>query len=318
MISEDEEVIKRTLSQHGYDFIKFLGKGSFASVYLCRSLKYQQYFAIKRAIRHRITDLEYNTLVSLNHPNIVKLYDAFEDDSAQYLVMEYCSNGTIRQKGKLSYDKFILYSKQLLSALAYCHSRNVAHRDIKPDNIFLDQYGQIKLADFGLAKKFENDIQSNEKCGSFMFFSPEMFVQYSVDPFKADIWALGITFFYMATGRFPYKTNNREDLKNMILYCDLDVNIFDINPKLSYLIGKMTRKSAELRPSADELLNISLYTKNNKLIKIQKKSLSHIYNPTLNCCDVKKPISHVNANSFRIIKPNPKNRRINLLLPPLK
>lgn len=317
-MTDDEDDIKEVLKQHGYEFIRFLGKGSFSSVYLCRSQKYQQDFAIKRTVKHRITDVEYNTLVSLNHSNIVKLYDAFDDDTAQYLVMEYCCNGTLRQKGKLPYDTFIYYAKQLISALSYCHSRNVAHRDIKPDNIFLDQYGQIKLADFGLAKHFENDAQSNEKCGSLMYFAPEMFIHHSIDPFKADIWALGITFFYMTTGRYPYDTNSREDLKNMIVYCDLDLSIFDINPKISYLIGKMTRKSIEARSNADELLNISLFTNNTKMKRFQKHSLSHVYTPNLICGGSKNLVSRVNANSFRIIKPNPKNQRINLLLPPLR
>ena len=317
-MTDDDEAIRNILLQHGYEFKRFIGKGSFSSVFLCESQKYKQDFAVKRTVKHKITEYEYNIMISLNHSNIVKLYDAFEDDSAQYLVMEYCSNGTIRQRGKLSYDKFIQYAKQLLSALSYCHSRNLAHRDIKPDNIFLDQYDQIKLADFGLAKKFDDDTKSNEKCGSLMYFAPEMFMYHSIDPFKADIWALGITFFYMTTGRFPYDTNSCEELKNLIVYCDLDLSLFDINPKISYLIGKMTRKNTEARASAEDLLKISVFSDDKKMKQFAKKSLSHVYNQKLCLNGKKNPICHVNANSFRIIKPNPKFQRMNLLLPPLK
>lgn len=318
-MAEEEDNIIQVLNAHGYEFKHFIGKGSFSSVFLCESKKYLQDFAVKRTVKHKITEFEKNTMISLNHSNIVKLYDAFEDDSSQYLVMEYCSNGTLRQKGRISYEKFLLYAKQLLSALSYCHSRNVAHRDIKPDNIFIDQYDNVKLADFGLAKQFECDeSKSEEKCGSLMYFAPEMFIYHSIDPFKADIWALGITFFYMTTGRFPYETNSREELKNLIVYCDLDLSLFDINPKISYLIGKMTRKNFEARCNADDLLKISLFTKDVRIKKMTKKSLSHVYSPQINCNPAKNPICHVNANSFRIIKPNIKNKRISILLPPLK
>lgn len=84
--------------------------------------------------------------------------------------MEYCPIGSINQKGKLTYDQFVNYSKQILKALSYCHSLNIAHRDIKPENIFLDQHDQIKLADFGVAKYFTYYNKSDEKCGSLKYF----------------------------------------------------------------------------------------------------------------------------------------------------
>ena len=170
------ESIKEVLSQHGYEYISFLGEGSFSSVFLCKSKKYNHTFAVKRSTTQQVTLLEYDNLMSLNHPNIIKLYDAFNDDSCQYLVMEYCSNGTIFQKGCLTYDKFVYYAKQILEALAFCHSNNIVHRDIKPENILLDQFDRIKLADFGLSKQFDISDESFQQLSSLLIILKQIFI----------------------------------------------------------------------------------------------------------------------------------------------
>ena len=303
------EEFQETLSQHGYEYERFLGKGSFSNVFLCKSTKYNQRFAIKRAIKKKIIDYEYNTMISLNHPNIIKLYDAFEDENAHYLVMEYCPNGTIRQKGKLSYEEFVHYAKQVLEAISYCHSQNVAHRDIKPDNIFLDQYDQIKLADFGFAKQFEFDSKSEEKCGSLRFMAPEMLICQSICPFKADIWALGITFFFMATGSFPFQSKTKDELKQLIFLGQLDFDEYHMNHKIRYLISKMAAKNINLRAEPESLLKLPLFRKKEK--KKYRRSLnikSLIYSKDMNhhmgnaSIIIPKPEAFIKVNSFKIIE----------------
>lgn len=265
---EEIEQVKEALSNHGYEYIDFLGKGGFSNVLLCQSKKYKQNFAIKRAIKHRLTEDEYNHLINLNHSNIIRLYDAFNDENSQYLVMEYCTNGTILDKGKLSSEKFIYYAKQILEAISFCHSNKIAHRDLKPENIFLDQYDHIKLADFGMAKIFNGDKKSSEKCGSLMFSAPEVFLYQEICPFKADIWALGITFFFMATGKYPFHYKSREELKQLISRGEIDFSHYDVNPKIQALIKKMTIKDQHNRPSVDKLLEMSIFS-----IKVQKNPI---------------------------------------------
>lgn len=281
------EKIKETISNHGYEYLDLIGKGGFSCVYLCYSRKYNQNFAVKKAIKHKCTEYEYNTLVSLSHSYIIKLYDSFEDDESQYFVLEYCQNGTIRQKGVLQFDQFVFYAKQILEAIAYCHSNQIAHRDIKPDNIFLDQYDHIKLADFGMAKQFENQKRSNEMCGSFKFFSPEMVEEQEICPFKADIWALGITFFYMAVGSYPFKKKDTDDIRRAIIYGELDFGNHKVNPEVRYLINKMITKNPEARPTAEKLLKLPVFqshkiSKTNFLIGSRRNSLTMGLNSSTN------------------------------------
>lgn len=261
--------IREILYQHGYEYKNTIGKGGFSNVFLCHSKKYDFDFAVKRAIKNKLTLDEYNTLISLTHPNIVRLYDAFEEESAQYLVMEYCPIGSINQKGRLSYEQFVNYSKQILEALSYCHSLNIAHRDIKPENIFLDQNNNVRLADFGMAKHFDFDDKSDEKCGSLKYFSPEMFQFKEVCPFKADIWALGVTFFSMATGDYPFKGNSPDDLKQNVIKGNFDFDKYDVDVRIRFLIMKMTQQNPDLRQIPEKLLRLPMY---NPLTRQKKLS----------------------------------------------
>lgn len=254
------DLIKECLSKKGYEYKQFIGRGGFSCVLLCQNNKYNQYFAVKRATKHKLTEFEYNNLISLNHPNIIKLYDAFIDPVAQYLVMEYCSNGTIQQRGRLSYEQFTFFAKQILEAVAYCHFNNIAHRDIKPENIFFDQYDNIKLADFGMAKKFKINAKSKDKCGSLMFMPPEFFNCNEICPFKADIWALGITFFFMTTGTYPFQSQDSEEIKNMISNGDINLEKYKIHPEIKNLISKMIEKDFNDRLTADELLRLPIFS----------------------------------------------------------
>lgn len=265
--------MQTSLSKHGYEYIEHIGSGSFSSVHLCQCLKYNNQFAIKKVSKTHLSALEYNALVALDHPNIIKLYLSFDDDDSRYLVMEYCPNGTIRHRGGLDYDKFIYYAKQILEALNYCHSKNIAHRDIKPDNIFIDKYDKVKLADFGFAQYFDLGIVCKQKCGTLMFSAPEMLISNGVCPFKADIWALGITFFYMATGRYPFPNNSTEELRTAILSGELNFADSELDPRIRYLIHKMTSKNIKLRPSARKLLQFPIFTEQAGRKISQSKSL---------------------------------------------
>lgn len=263
---DDLEQIKGDLSKHGYEYMKPAGKGSYSSVFLCKSLIYQNFFAVKRCPKSEIIMLEYNALTSLNHPSIIKLYEAFVESDSQYLVMEYCPNGTLKERGKLDYAEFVQYAKQMLETLQYCHSKLIAHRDIKPENIFIDKYKRAKLADFGFAKKFEEGKLSYDKCGSLMYCAPELFTGESNNPFQADIWSLGTTFYYLATGLNPFPNDTKEILIKAVLNGRINYANINMDRRIQSLIMKMTTLNPNNRPTIESLLELQMFA----TIKIKK------------------------------------------------
>lgn len=147
------------------DNTKVLGAGSFGKVFLTHNKKKQNFqVAIKVLNKKKLADMldaikdEVAILTQIDHPNIVKYYETYDDEKYMYLVMEYIGGGELFDKLQASADNTFTenvardYMKKLLQACAHIHSQHIVHRDIKPENIMLGSDGQIKLIDFGLSK----------------------------------------------------------------------------------------------------------------------------------------------------------------------
>ena len=221
----DLDEMRRTLAEHGYDFKKELGRGGFATVVLVRSQRYDMDFAAK-VIQHEgplngTVEAEITSLRDLAHPNIICLYDWFTNGHQVYLILEYCPNGSLQDilnKNKnLTEPIARSYFRQIVSALSYCHEHGVAHLDIKPANILIDFYGRMKLADFGLSLVCAQNEKIARNAGSLLFCAPEYFTQQGHDPFKADIWALGIVLYNMLLGRLPWTSTTPRGVKQEII-----------------------------------------------------------------------------------------------------
>ena len=175
---------------------------------------------------------EFNLLKKLDHPNVLRVYEAFEDNVYIYIVTELLSGGELFERvlheGQINENRTSDIIRQTLTALSYCHSNMLAHRDIKPQNILLEsKEGEtfVKLIDFGLAKFYTKDTYFNEAIGTPLFMAPEILKQLPYD-YKVDIWSIGIITFMMLTGKMPFPTKNAQILFASICNSRVNINSF--------------------------------------------------------------------------------------------
>ncbi|OHS97375.1 Aurora kinase [Tritrichomonas foetus] len=260
--------IKEILNQHNYDLIKMVGKGGFSVVFLVTSRKYNNTeFVVKAVFLNRsestndqLIKNEIDSLEKLNHPNIIKLYEYFQENNIIFLILEYCQNGSILSKIKKNghFDKaqFMHYSQQILSALQFCHQHGIAHRDIKPENILIGPNDKIRIADFGMSRSFDltvGDPNCSLEGGSLSYMSPEMLNNSDYNPFQADVFALGITFYYMIYGKLPYHYSNKKDLRAAI---KLGIIPFPTGTptRIAQIIMQMTTRKPNSRITLDRVI----------------------------------------------------------------
>ena len=174
----------------------------------------------------RIDIKEMDVLKDLVHRNIVKLHEIIDDPNTKkiYAVMDYYSGGNLQQKileteNGCSDVEARYYFSQLISAIHYCHEvKNCAHRDIKPENILLNELGQSFLCDFGMSQLFtaNNDILKGPTDGTVRFMAPEMHGLCSKPVLygrSIDIWAAGVSLYYMMTKKYPFDGKSRETIR---------------------------------------------------------------------------------------------------------
>lgn len=210
-----------------YQMIKKIGSGSYSNVFLCLKKSTCQKSALKviqkDSLSNEMLDDELKCkkaaiLRELDHPNIIKCFEIFEDASHIILSEEFIKGGTLLTytKPKLPLTKIASILYQLLSAIVYCHDRHIVHRDIKLENIFVvpgsDMH--IKLGDFGLATIKHPNEPINGFCGTLMFMAPEVFKDKYNE--KIDIWSIGVLLYILMTGNSPYTAANKESLENQV------------------------------------------------------------------------------------------------------
>jgi serine/threonine protein kinase len=211
-VSTFPDGLQEFLLKHGFIVNHEIGSGRTSVVYLAASARYTSTkFAIKRVDRFHESaclDREMTVLKTLTHPNVIQLYEYFEDGIYSYVVLEYCPGGSVKDHVALHgpYQGADLLSAcgQVVAGLAYCHSLGISHGDIKPHNILIDSYNRCKLADFGLSERYAPNETSKRFLGSLPYMAPEVLEKRAFDPFAADVWSLGVTFYWMATGITPW------------------------------------------------------------------------------------------------------------------
>ncbi|ESO08082.1 hypothetical protein HELRODRAFT_110322 [Helobdella robusta] len=212
------------LKKLGYELNSVLGEGSYGKVMSATSNTYGKVALKIINKKHPSKDYyskflprEIDTLKSLNHPNIVKLHEVIDIYDKIILVMELAGRGDllnyIKLRGALPEEKAKIMFYQLLSAIEYMHARNIVHRDLKCENILLDNENNVKVSDFGFSRRQMVDQLSKTYCGSAAYTAPEILQGIPYKGTSGDIWSLGVILYIIACGSMPFDDSN---VKKMI------------------------------------------------------------------------------------------------------
>lgn len=281
------EETKLPFELNGYEFMSKLGSGAFSTVYKVFHKETNNYYAAKviqnfigSKNAEDVYDSEMIALTRLCHPHIIKLYANFQEGDNFYMILQLCETGTMKQKiasmkKGLPTDTLIYYMRQILEAIAYCKEQSMAHRDIKPSNVFIDNYGRALLGDFGFSYVQLFPSLLNSFCGSLYYRSPENLMEKPHDPFKADIWSLGVTFYFMATGKIPWP-NEAPEAQRAILKCQYEPFPDSVYLPIAEMIQSMLNLDPRKRPNVHDLLALPIFqirTKMSRRRAVMKNSL---------------------------------------------
>lgn len=252
--------------------MKEIGKGAYALVKSARNTKDNTIVAVKiydklktlTPSRKKNVEREIKILEKLEHPNIVKLFKTIETKKTLNLVMEYVNGCSLmsylkkRPKKRLEESEARRIFVQILSALDYCHSLSITHRDIKLENILIDTNHRVKLIDFGFSTCFSNDKKISLFCGTPSYMSPEIVMKQEAFGPPSDIWAAGIVLYVLLTGIFPFKAPHTRELYSKIQKGAFLIPAF-LTPEASSLITAMISIDPFKRPSAKLALEYSWF-----------------------------------------------------------
>ncbi|CDW82534.1 calcium-dependent protein [Stylonychia lemnae] len=208
---------------------------------------------------------EMKILNTLDHPNIIKYYEDFENDTHIFLVMELFEGGTLYEKmiklvdRKKTFSEFdaCLIIEKLLRAIAFCHENNICHRDLKPENILINQNLELKIIDFGLSKQRNRNLRVfKTRVGSPSYIAPEV-LQTDQYGFECDIWSIGVILYVLVSGYMPFGAKSMTELLAKVKkgYYDFRAPTFDkVSSQCMDLISKMMSFYPKNRPIASKAL----------------------------------------------------------------
>ena len=270
------------------------------SIVIFRTRKKQtiKYIAVKvySKSRHPFYDKEYKILKNISHPSIVHVQGAAEDKNNFYMEMEYCPSGDLSHclwsnKDTNYFEKIIkTVSTQLLLGLKILHQNGIIHCNLKPSNIIIDEFGNVKIIDFKKALNINEmtiqDIKKNKTAMTPCYTAPELFCENGEYSFKTDLWALGCIMYEMAMGQVPFFEERVNKLIMKILNEDVNFNkkqFSQYSPDFMEVIKGLLEKDPENRPSWGEIENFAFWGLNN--------------NNNSNAGTISKNTNKVNANN---------------------
>lgn len=255
-----------------YEIVQKIGAGGMSIVYKAKCNRLQRFVAIKVLREEFAKDeafvkkfrSEAFAAASLSHPNIVGIYDVGQEGDLHYIVMEYVEGQTLKefieQNGPLPSNIVLDFGRQIVLAIRHAHSKQIIHRDIKPQNILITHENVLKVADFGIARAVNSStiVSSGNAIGSVHYFSPEQAKGKYVNE-TSDLYSCGIVMFEMATNRLPFQADSHVSIALKHINEEIPrPSLFNLEiwPGLESIILKATRKQQDQRyQNADKMLD---------------------------------------------------------------
>jgi serine/threonine protein kinase len=272
--AEESKAMQSAVFQSKYRVIKSVGKGSFGEAVLVRSKADGKRY-IAKAIESaamsskekRDVQNEIKILAAVNHPNIVRYLEHFEDGTLIFIVMEYADGGDlssrIKDAKKMETPKpfepklAMFWFLQICMAMKYLHDNHILHRDLKTANVFLTSKNVVKLGDFGISTVLQNTMAcAKTVCGTPYYFSPEL-CQSKPYNNKSDVWALGIIFYEVLTLTRPFNAKTLKDLIRKIVVGQYEPIPATVPVEMRTLCASLLQINPAMRPSINRILDSS-------------------------------------------------------------
>ncbi len=313
-----------------FKILKVIGRGSFGKVCLVEYIPTHEIFAMKSLKKDILiendqiesTILEKEILQNIDHPFLCGLIFCFQTEDRIFFVMPFLCGGELFQHLKkfkrFSEDMARFYGAQISIALQYLHDKHIIYRDLKPENILLDEKGYLRLADFGMAKKIENNEKALSFCGTPEYLAPEIINEEGYD-YNVDWWSLGIILYEMLCGVPPFYAENLDKMYKIILETEVNFphNIY-LSDEAKDIINQLLKKNVKNRlgyvSGIVEIKNHPFF-KSIDFHEIENKKIKSPFIPKIeNSTDVQNfdeiftqenlDMSYIQKNNREIIKAN--------------
>ena len=280
-----------------YDELNMLGEGAYGKVVKVRHKVSKVLRAMKIINKDKMSlgseeeealINEINVVKSLDHPNIMKVYEFFNKDNSLYIISELLSGGELLDKineaGNLNEDVSSFLMKQIFSAVDFCHQKGIIHRDLKPENILIEseeeankEFFTVKIIDFGTSGKLKSGEMFNLTVGTPLYVSPEVLKNKYNE--KCDMWSCGVIMYMMLSGNPPFKGDNDEEIYQAVKegkYNFDDEKWDEISGEAKDLIKNLLIKDMNKRYSAKKALSHPWITKHRRNKTLDKNKLNEV------------------------------------------
>ena len=269
--SKEFALVRDFLSKKNYNLIESIGTGNYAEVYKAFNITTNKLVAVKvidltkTGDNYRLGFLQREIAIisQLKHPGIIKHYEVDQTSNRIFMVMKFCSNGTVtdwlRDRGAFTEVMAWEMDTRILDGFHYMHNSRIAHRDLKLENILITDRCEPKISDFSYAVVVdENEINSTTFCGSIPYFAPEILQRKPHNPLPSDVWSLGVCFYVMVCDGLPFRIDDEKKMLAKQLDRDWDFKK-RVRNKLSTEFKQMVRDMLEPdvdnRATTQQLIN---------------------------------------------------------------